>query len=353
MMSSRLAIRRVTFEERFPPWRGIDARAHFGQMIETPEIQRRRAILMLILATLYWGISFPVIKTLTSLTRYLLPEAGSWFVTAAAIAPRFLLAALLMLVFRRRAGGFASSREMKQGLGVGFFAAAGTLFQTDGMQFTDASTSAFLTQFSAILIPVWVAISTRRNPGVLVWSCCALVLLGVAILGHFEWRTLKFGRGEWETLLCSVFFMGQIVYIGRKEFDGNRPGTVTLIMFAVQAVIFVALAAATAPQLHALAVPWTSPAWVGLTLTLTVVCTIGAFSIMTRWQPRITATEAGLIYCIEPVFASIFALFLPALLSAWAIIQYPNERATWSLVVGGGLITLANVLVQVRRSTRV
>jgi drug/metabolite transporter (DMT)-like permease len=237
---------------------------------------------------------------------------------------------------------------LKQGLGVGLFAAAGTLLQTDGMQFTDASTSAFLTQFSAILIPAWLAVGGRRNPGVLVWACCALVLVGVAILGHFDWRTLKFGRGEWETLLCSVFFMGQILWVGRKEFAANRPATVTLLMFAVQAVVFVALAAATAPRLGSLAVPWASPAWVGLTLTLTVVCTIGAFSIMTKWQPKITATEAGLIYCIEPVFASAFALFLPALLSAWAAIEYPNEHATWSLLIGGGLVTLANVLIQMR-----
>ena len=239
---------------------------------------------------------------------------------------------------------------MRQGLGIGLFAAAGTLLQTRrAMQFTDASTSAFLTQFSAILIPTWIAVRSRHNPGALVWMCCALVLVGVGILGHFEWRTLRFGRGEWETLLCSVFFMGQILWIERKEFEGNRPGTVTLVMFAIQAVVFVALAAATAPNLRALAVPWESPVWVGLTLTLTVVCTIGAFSLMTRWQPRISATEAGLIYCIEPVFASIFALFLPVFLSAWAAIQYANERATWSLLIGGGLITLANALVQVRR----
>src|ERR1700678_4110067 len=236
---------------------------------------------MLVVATLYWGISFPVIKAITSLNRVLLPDAGSWFVTAAAVAPRFVLAVVLMLVFRGRRAGFASGPELKQGLAVGLFAAAGTLLQTDGMQFTDASTSAFLTQFSAILIPAWLAVRGRRNPGALVWTCCVLVLVGVAILGHFDWRTLKFGRGEWETLLCSAFFVGQILWIGRKKFAGNRPDTVTLVMFAVQAAVFVALAAATAPRPRALAVPWGSPAWVGLTLTLSVVCTIGAFSIMT------------------------------------------------------------------------
>jgi len=310
---------------------------------------RSRAISMLVLATLYWGISFPIIKTLTLMNRAFFPEAGSWFVTAAATAPRFLLAAALVLVFGRRGGGITPlAREIKQGLGLGIFASAGTLFQTDGMQFTAASTSAFLTQFSAILIPTWVAFRGRRNPGALVWVCCGLVLAGVGILGHFDWRTLRFGRGEWETLLCSFFFMGQILWIERKEFAGNRPGTVTLVMFSTQALIFCSLAAATAPGIRALGVPWTSPVWVGLTAALTVVCTIGAFSLMNKWQPLITATEAGLIYCIEPVFASIFALFLPAIFAGWARIHYSDEHWTWSLLVGGALITFANVLIQAR-----
>jgi hypothetical protein len=69
---------------------------------------------------------------------------------------------------------------------------------------------------------------------------------------------------------------------------------------------------------------------------------------MNAWQPKITATEAGLIYCVEPIFASVMALFLPAVFSAWAGINYPNELATWTLLVGGGLVTLANVILQLR-----
>ncbi len=312
-------------------------------MTDAPISLRRRAVWMLVLANLYWGISFPVIKTLTALNRLLLPEAGSWYVAAATVAPRYLLAALVLLLFRR--GARATRSELKQGLVLGAFAAGGTLFQTDGMQFTAASTSSFLTQFSAILIPLWFALRSRRSPGAAVWAGCVLVLVGAAVIGHFDWRTLRLGRGEWETLLSAMFFTGQILWIERPEFAGNRPGTVTLAMFTLQAAAFAALAAATAPAGRALLVPWGSPAWVGLTLILAVVCTVGAFSIMNKWQPRITSTEAGLIYCIEPIFASMFALFLPAMFSAWAAIDYPNEHPTWSLFIGGGLITIANILV--------
>jgi drug/metabolite transporter (DMT)-like permease len=317
-------------------------------MSDAPSPTRKRAIFMLVLATLYWGVSFPVIKTITSLNRMFFPGAGTWFISAMAVAPRFLVSALVLLAFRKRGEGRLTRLELRQGAGLGAFAAAGSLLQTDGLQYTDASVSAFLTQLSAILIPLWLALRNRRNPGTIVWLGCVLVLAGVGILGHFDWRTLRFGRGEWETILCSVFFVGQILWLEKPEFAGNRPGSVTLAMFSVQAVAFAGLAAATAPSLHALVVPVISPIWVALTLTLTVVCTIGAFSIMNKWQPVITSTEAGLIYCIEPLFASIFALFLPGFLSVWAAIAYSNEAATGSLIVGGGLITLANILVLMR-----
>lgn len=302
---------------------------------------------MLVLANLYWGLSFPLIKMISSLSGVFLPGAGSWFVTAMAVAPRYAIATALLLLLGLRRGARPTADEVRQGLGIGVFAAAGTLLQTDALPLTAASTSAFLTQFSAILIPAGLALRRRRNPGALVWACCALVIIGVGVLGHFDVRTLRLGRGEWETLLCSVFFTGQIVWVGRRRYAGNRPGQVTLVMFAVQGAAFAALTAATAPSPGALLVPWESPRWVALTLALTLICTIGAFSIMTRWQPRITATEAGLIYCVEPIFASVFALFLPAMLSSGTAVSYPNERATASLLVGGGLITLANVLIQV------
>ena len=180
------------------------------------------------------------------------------------------------------------------------------------------------------------------------WLCCALVLAGVAILGRFDFRGMRLGRGEWETLLCSVFFMGQILWLDRKEFAGNDSVRLTLVAFTTQAVVFWIAAVGFAPDAHALLLPWTSGPWLGLTVVLTLCCTLAAFLLMNRWQPKVTATEAGLIYCIEPIFGSTMALFLPATFSVWAGVDYANERATWMLLAGGGLITLANVVIQLR-----
>lgn len=318
----------------------------------TSTAQHRQAILMLLVANVFWGVSFPTVKAMTLLYEHLLPGVGAAFTLNLTIAPRFLLAALVLLLWQARRVGTITRGELAQGGVMGLFAAAGMLLQTDGLRFTAASTSAFLTQLYAILIPVYVALRSRRNPGVRVWIASGLVLVGVAILGRFDVRTFGFGRGEWETLLSSLFFMGQILWLEKREYAANRPGMVTLVLCATLGLLFGAATLATAPEPAALVTPWTSAPWIGCTLVLTVFCTLGAFSLMTAWQPRMTATEAGLIYCLEPIFGSIFALCLPALFSAWAAIAYDNETATWNLLVGGGLITLANVYLQLRPSPR-
>jgi hypothetical protein len=69
---------------------------------------------------------------------------------------------------------------------------------------------------------------------------------------------------------------------------------------------------------------------------------------MIGFQRGVTATEAGLIYCAEPVFTALYVLFLPALLAAWTGNTYANETWTTAMIGGGLLITIANVLMQLR-----
>jgi drug/metabolite transporter (DMT)-like permease len=303
---------------------------------------------MLVLANVFWGLSFPLIKAIAFEHQHVLPASSSWFVTACMLAPRFVLAAAILAVWRRGALRGLTPREIRQGVGLALFAIIGMVFQNDGLQYTSASTSAFLTQIYAILIPLWLALRRRRLPPSTVWISGALVLAGVAVLARFDWRDLQLGRGEIETLVSSLFFMGQILLLDRADFATNRPVPVTLLMFIVEAAASFIMIGVTAPRLAEVPVLFTSAPWVGFTVALTLFCTVGAFTIMNTWQPRITATEAGLIYCLEPLFASFMALFLPGIFSVWAGFAYPNETLTGHLLVGGGLITAANVLIQLK-----
>lgn len=310
---------------------------------------RTRAISLLILATAFWGVSFPLVKGLAFLHERLLPESGTWFIASMVLMPRFVLAALLLAAWQSlRSGTLRCTRdELVQGVVIGLFSSAGMICQSDALQFTSASTSAFLTQLYVVFIPVYLMVRTRRNPGAGMWTSVILVIVGVSILGNFDWRSLRFGRGEWETMLGSLFFSGQILWLEKKEFSANRPEKISLVMYTTLGVVLMGMVAITAPDVASIGVLASSLPWWLFTVILMIVCTVGAYGLMNAWQPKITATEAGLIYCVEPIFGATMALFLPAWMSEVADLHYANERVTSTLLTGGGLITAANVLLMV------
>jgi drug/metabolite transporter (DMT)-like permease len=307
---------------------------------------RKVAIFMLILATAAWGYSFSGGKALMLALSAALPGRDEWFYSALMISARFTLAALVLVAFQPKAVGRIRPSEWRQGIGLGVFAGVGMLLQADGLQYTAASAVAFLTQFAAVLVPAYCAIRDRRMPTARTILCIAMVMVGVAILGQFDWKAMSLGRGELETLLATIFFTAQILWLDRPVFQGNDTHRVSMIMFSACAVTVApvwVMHTQSPSDLFMILLPKAAIATVFLSLTL--ICSLVAFLLMNHWQPRVDATTAGIVYCAEPVFATALALFLPGVLGGFLRINYPNETFTIHLLVGGGLITMANILI--------
>ena len=305
-----------------------------------------KALRMLLLANLCWGLSFPTMKALGAAQQAEMPGQSSWFFAALCITYRFGIAAAVMLFCCRRTLRNLSNSEISQGVGLGLFAAGGLVFQMDGLSHTAASTSAFLTQCYCVIIPAWVAIQERRFPSKLTILSCILVVAGVAVLSELHFTKLSLGRGEIETIVASIIFTGQILWLQRPCFSNNNVLHFTLVMFLTIAVACAPIAVLTSHGASDLVRAYASPASSILLAILIVFCTFSSYLLMNRWQPHLTAVQAGLIYCVEPLFASVFSLFLPAWFSTLANIHYANETVTASMLVGGGLITAANILIQ-------
>jgi drug/metabolite transporter (DMT)-like permease len=315
---------------------------------EPPGATRLKASVFLLIATLGWGISFPLLKASALLQQELVPDASSWFIAALTIATRFCGGALILLVFCLRTMRHVTRSEVVQGLGLAFFAGMGMLIQNDGMIYTSASTSAFLTQFYCLVIPLWLALRRRRVPSPSTMAACALVLAGVALLARVDIRHFTIGRGEAETLVAACFFAGQILWLERPQFTRNDTMRATLVMFVAIGIAMLCLAFACAPRASAVVTANSSAAVMALMATLIVFSTIGSFVLMNAWQRFVSATQASLIYCTEPLYASLAALFLPGWFSLLWGIDYSNETATARLLLGGALISIANVLIQLR-----
>jgi drug/metabolite transporter (DMT)-like permease len=310
--------------------------------------QRRRAVQVLVFCTLLWAVSFPAMKALAQTQHQLLPQSGSVFFAALSVTYRFGFAGLILLPFVLSRLRTLRWLEVEQALFIAAVGGLGIMFQMDGLAYTSASTSAFLTQGYCVFIPLWVALVNRRWPSLKIFLSTMLVVSGVGVLAEINLHSLSLGRGELETLIASLLFTGQILCLEHPRYEANRPLVLTVVMLLATALFAAPFAGFTAPSAAAWWQAYASPAAGGFLAVIVLFCTLAAFVLMNTWQRRVSATEAGLIYCVEPLFASVLALFLPEIFSRWAGIHYPNENLTSRLLLGGGLITTANVLLQSR-----
>lgn len=307
-----------------------------------------KASLVLIFTCACWAFSFPAMKALSQVGLVAEPAASTLFFAFLCIACRFSAAGAL-LGCACLAGRIRFTRlEMEQGLGLGTFSGLGLVLQMDGMGYTLASTSAFLTQAYCILIPIWVSLRIRTFPPPQVVGACVLALTGAAVLAGLGTDGFRFGRGEWETLAGSVLFTGQILWLERPRYRSNHSRHATVIMFLVTAAITWPMAMLSAPTPSAVLRAFASPTALALLGILIGLCTLVTFPLANHWQPRVSATQAGLLYCTEPIFTSLVTLFVPGWISSFAHIAYANETLTPNLVMGGLLILAANVWLILR-----
>ena len=334
---------------------------------------RRRAIAALVVVNLLWGISFPAMKATNlimdrhqasaSSTKAAVPPSAITKVVAASffMAVRFATALLLLGLFVPRLFVGLTAEQWLMGAWTGLAFSAGFLLQIVGLNYIPASRSGFLTSLAVVFTPLLAIIFERRPPRWPVVGGAVLALLGTAILtGLFElggpcgvrlaadaWR--RVGPGDWLTTLAAFIFAIQIVLI--DTFSRRMPaGRLTPGMFA--ATLAVGGAAFLGGQL------WQPSSggfavWGGLlmdvpflvlVLLMSLLCTVLAFHWMNKYQGHVSPAHAALIYTLEPIFATAWAMVLPGLISLFIELRYPSERPGWELVAGGMLVVAGNAL---------
>ncbi|MBX3751024.1 MAG: EamA family transporter [Opitutaceae bacterium] len=314
----------------------------------TASARHRAALVALSVATVSSNVGFVLFKSSVLAHQQYAVGESSWFVAAHDLAPRFLLGVVLLaLLFGGRVLQLTRT-EWRQAAFMAVTSFVGCMLQLDGLQYTSAATTSFLTQFYVVLIPLWWALLHRERPDWRVPVACVLVLAGVAIIARVDWRTFTIGRGEAEVLLGAVCFSFLLVSLNWPAFAGNRAERTSAGMFLLEGLLFAAVSMLVCREPANLVAPFAAPGWVTLMVASTIFGTIGPFVMLNHWQRFITATEAGVLYSFGPVIATLSEVFLPALISGWVGITYANQPLTLTLVTGGALIIAANGLLQLR-----
>ncbi len=297
-----------------------------------------RATAMLVVVTLLWGLSFPLMKSWQEAAKGCPGGAGLGGVTL--IALRSFLAVAVLAVIVPRSFRAPTWREHGIGLLLGFINCIGFWLQVIGLGHTSPASSAFLTSLSSVWIPVLAFVCLRMT---IPWPTLlglAVGLVGAAVLGIDTSQGIRLGVGEAQTIVATVFFAVVILLLDRfgKTVESSHLTFGFILATGVPSVLLASGLAAGGPGLGAWS-DWTAsmlsvPAVLRDFVLLTVFSTVLAVSWMNTYQPRVPAGRVALIYLLEPVFAAMFSL------------AFGHEEPLGRLLAGGGLILGGNLLVE-------
>jgi drug/metabolite transporter (DMT)-like permease len=286
----------------------------------------------ILLTTVIWGSTFAVARDILD----------AW-PPLAYLAVRMPLAALLFAaLFPRQVFG-ANRAAWRAGATLGLIIGVAFVGQTVGLVFTTPAKSAFVSGITTPLIPVVAYLLFRARPsrenlaGVVLASIGGALILTPAGAGPVN-------KGDLITLCTTVLFASHVSLLSvySRRFDVRQLSALQVVVAAAFIVAawlilraYVALSGGAPPALAREVAPLALSAPVLWQLVyLSTVATVGVFMLWTWGQARMSATHAAVIFSLEPVFATLFAVILRG--SA----EWTGGRAT-----AGALLVVSGVVV--------
>ena len=300
-------------------------------------LMRRKAALGLLAVTFAWGATFIWMKQAMNAIQPEIEAYGRTPVVATLVGGRFLIAFLALFLISNEARSALKDQQLwKGGAILGGILLVGFITQMIGLDSITPSTSAFLTS----LYVVFTALITTTLTG---QKVTRTMILGVALAtfgaGFIEGPPhLSWGAGEVLTVFCAFFFALHILYT-QKITEEMSPIGVTSTSFLIVAIgsLVVAIVTARTSTTDALSVLTNDGVIIPL-LCLGLIGSLFALLLLNLLQRFLHPVQAAIIYALEPVWATIFALGLG--MTSW----------TGWIAVGGGALLIGNLMVELREN---
>ncbi|MDA8622978.1 DMT family transporter [Candidatus Poseidoniales archaeon] len=302
-------------------------------------VTRRKAVWGLLVVTIVWGATFIWMKQAMNAVQTEIDEYGQTGVVSVLVGGRFLIAAIALFIGSSKARAALRERELWAGGTVlGLILLVGFTTQMVGIDTISPSTSAFLTSLYVVFTAM---ISTKMTGQRVTRMMIVGVLLATFGAGFIEGPPhLSWGKGEILTVICAFFFALHIIFT-QSITQRMDPLGVTITSFVIVSIgsflISVLMGGMDTFKLWEL--PLQQDVIVPL-LCLGLLGSLFALLLLNLLQRYLHPVQAAIIYGLEPVWATMFALGLG--LSDWS---------GW-IAIGGSALLLGNVLVELRQSTR-
>ncbi|WP_342566080.1 DMT family transporter [Paenibacillus sp. FSL R7-0345] len=248
----------------------------------------RKAELLLIMVTLFWGSSYIFMKMG-------LDSLGEFNLIALRFGLAFILAAIL---FHKRLRSSINLRTLKYASLLGLLLLGVFTCITFGLQTTTMSNAGFLVALTVVFVPMLEVLVFRKKvaPPQIFGTVLAIAGIGLLTLNG----SLHIQPGDFLCILAALFYAVQILVTARavKSCDSLNIGILQLGFAGGYALVLSAIF--EAPSL-----PSSMPGWIAI-LALGILCSACGFILQPVAQQYTTPTRTGLIFSLEPVFAAFF-----------------------------------------------
>lgn len=214
------------------------------------------------------------------------------------VTGRFAIAAVVLVPIgwhhTRKHPSYPWKRLARASLQAGAWLAAGYVLQTEGLKYTSASTSAFITGMSTLFVPLIVGVARRTWPSRSVAVGIAIALAGLWFLTG---ASLHIGKGEALTLGCAAAYafwlvsqQAHVKALGAMPFAAAQ-----MLVVAVGTAPFTAVAGVGSLTAYA----------IGSMVFTAIACAAIAVSLQLWSQRYLGSTRTALWLLMEPVFAGL------------------------------------------------
>ena len=289
--------------------------------------KKRLSETLLVLTTVLWGTTFIITETLVNTIPPLFY-----------LGIRFLIGALVFLPFIKR---FKLNKKI---IKISFF--GGLLYfisivaQTYGLKDpqTSASEGAFITSLSVIMVPIILSIFSRKKLPLRLWIGVISAVLGTAtmtLVGN-EVGSEGISTGDILIFICAVFYALYIIYIGNKTHE------IDMIVFSAMQVFFISILSFFTSALTEFHIVFENINSIFSFSNVLVLIYMGAvatslpFIFQTYGQKHVSSQRAAMIFALEPVFASFFAVIIG------------GNTFNWQTIIGGVFI-FAGIFVSIEK----
>tara|TARA_B100000965_G_scaffold378279_1_gene373018 strand:+ start:63 stop:977 length:915 start_codon:yes stop_codon:yes gene_type:complete len=295
---------------------------------------KKKATIALFIVTIIWGCTFLWLKraldSADSVNASQTNLVSTLFVTL-----RFGLTLPIFLYFTPSIRkNLSDYRSWYDGTILAFFMLGGFVFQMIGLEGISPAVSAFLTSLYVIFTALILAYLAGKFQSRSLLFGVALATFGAGyIQGPPE---LHYDMAEWLTILCALMFAGHIIFtdIITRRVD---PMTVTFTSIAISTLMALFLLNyfmfVNDSSINIFVMITNTDFLVPLILS-SFFGTFVALSLVNYYQKYIDPVRAAILYALEPVWATIFALGTGV-----------TEFSFW-LLIGGSCLLVGNLIAE-------